>query len=309
MRLLSVMSGAARSIRPVGGRVPDRRTLAERVRLGVTLLLGIAVAIQLSRVVTRTVGALKGLQTLRDSTPAPAPLASRLTGVDERLAHRIVAAHLFGAAPIQAASDTTAPQDLKLDLTLVGTLAAANPEKGFAIIQRGSQRTGVFAAHAQIDRATRLLRIFTDHVIVDWRGSERVLTLPQSQNASPSLASASSDDTSEPAPVVPAKSVQGTGEQPMRMANYRRILDEIDYHPRIVGDAIDGVKISGVKDEEKLAKVGLQTGDIVTSVNGVPITDPHRIDDLLKALSEGRAVTATIIRNGESSSEVLQSDR
>jgi len=275
-----------------------------RIRLVVTLLLGVAIAIQLSVFAVRFAGAFKPTRMLHPGAAGHAVSAPRRAEANETLAQRIVAAHLFGTTPPRTARDAAAPQALKLELTLVGTLSEPNPEKGLAIIRLGEKATGVFPAHAQIDASTRLLRVFADHVVVDWRGGERVLAFPRSQSELPLLARETPEDESESQ--GPTKTVQGTGEQPMRMANYRRILDYIDYHPRIVGNAIDGIKISGVKDEEKLAKMGLHSGDIVTSVDGVPLTDPRRIDDLLKALSDGQAVTATVIRGGETSSEVLQ---
>ena len=280
-------------------QVDRRRELPQRGARVATAALALAMAAQVILWAARLHGGHSGLSGQGPRTAEDAARAPVLTS-HASFAPQIVASHLFGEAPTPDSepADAAAP----FTLTLLGTLAAADPARGSAIIRLDEKRTGLFAPAASIDEHTRLLRVFADHIVVVWRGTERILALPTSRYGTPQLMA---NETIIPADFVAEKSFQGTGEKPMHTADYRAILDDLDYHPQMVGNEIGGVKISGVKDEEKMARLGIHAGDVITSMDGTPLTDPHRIDDLLKALSEGRAVTAVVQRNGESSSVVL----
>ncbi len=276
-----------------------RRASPERGPMAVAALLALAIGAQVIAWVAPLFGAQGGVHGHASRSGQDAARES-VPPSHAWLAPQIVASHLFGEAP--AAGSGPADAASPFTLTLLGTLAASDPEKGFAILRMDAKRTGLFAPAASIDDDTKLLRVFSDHVVVIWRGVERILALPQSGLGTPQHLLS---ETIIPADFVAEKMIDGTGEVPMHMADYRSILDDLDYHPQMVGSAIGGVKISGVKDEEKMAKLGIHAGDVITSMDGTPLTDPRRIDNLLKALSAGQAVTATVLRNGETSSVVL----
>jgi S1-C subfamily serine protease len=58
---------------------------------------------------------------------------------------------------------------------------------------------------------------------------------------------------------------------------------------------------NAVESGSPAASAGIQTGDIVVSINGKPIDQEHPLDTLLTQFSPGETVTLGIVRNGEQS--------
>jgi S1-C subfamily serine protease len=49
-----------------------------------------------------------------------------------------------------------------------------------------------------------------------------------------------------------------------------------------------------------LGKLGLQPEDVVTAINGVPVTDPSRIGAAVAGLSQAARIEVQVRRNGQS---------
>jgi general secretion pathway protein C len=54
------------------------------------------------------------------------------------------------------------------------------------------------------------------------------------------------------------------------------------------------------RNRQMFASLGLQPGDLVTSVNGTALDDPARANDIFNTLSTSDMVTVTVERNGQS---------
>ena len=65
-----------------------------------------------------------------------------------------------------------------------------------------------------------------------------------------------------------------------------------------------GALIADVSPGGAADKAGIQNGDIITAVNGKPITDPHSLRLTIGGMNPGDKVTLTYIRNGQTKSTV-----
>jgi general secretion pathway protein C len=61
---------------------------------------------------------------------------------------------------------------------------------------------------------------------------------------------------------------------------------------------LEGYRIRPGKDRRLLSKFGLRSGDVVKSVNGVPLDNPIKALEIMKQLSTATSVTVDIERNG-----------
>ena len=77
-------------------------------------------------------------------------------------------------------------------------------------------------------------------------------------------------------------------------------MADLSLSPRIDGGRITGYLIQQQGDGRALAAAGLQAGDVLTSINGVSVSDPAATTRFAEATQAGAAVTVVVQRNGES---------
>jgi len=61
-----------------------------------------------------------------------------------------------------------------------------------------------------------------------------------------------------------------------------------------------GYRVYPGRNRQQFAKLGLQPGDLVTSINGTPLDDPARGMEIFNSLGSSNQVEVTVERNGES---------
>jgi tetratricopeptide (TPR) repeat protein len=105
------------------------------------------------------------------AAPAAARATPQLVDVDP-----ILTAHLFG----QVAQDDPGPQmasTTAADLKLSGTLAEADPRRGYAIIG-DAEKSRLYSVGDSLDGAT-LREVYRDHVVLERHGASESLRLPR----------------------------------------------------------------------------------------------------------------------------------
>lgn len=232
----------------------------------------------------------------------PAPVAatgftaSAPKGPDAQL---IASAHLFGdyQAPADASLDRMdkAP-DTRLNLTLLGILAADQDKGSRALIADGGGDEKPYSVGDKVPGGVNLQAIFPDRVILARNGQLETLRLdkdkapsPLQANAAPSSApSTVSDETTE----MLAKVREQLLQDPSKAADYIRV------QPANVNGEQRGYRIYPGRDRSLFNNAGLRPGDIVTSLNGTPLSDPAQALQMLADVSQSPTVSLTIERGG-----------
>lgn len=88
-----------------------------------------------------------------------------------------------------------------------------------------------------------------------------------------------------------------------------KLLAEIQLVARRSQDQINGYIVLAQSEAPELAKTGLQNGDVIVEINGVPIAGGGRIEGLADALVGGNPVQVTYERAGAEHNSVLQARR
>jgi type II secretion system protein C len=210
---------------------------------------------------------------------------------------RVVAAHLFGTAPVDHGED---PENAPLsaeNLALSGTISTEDPKHGFALIGAGGP-SKLFAVGEDVYGAS-LHSVYLDHVILDRAGALETLRLPHS------LLAAGQGLVRNAPPVQPAKTfVDGFG----------RVLDKeppfFDKVVNTVGSYDDAGKFVGVHvypmpGRGALDKWGLSPGDLVTGINGVVLDGTPSSAEALNTLKSSGQGTVTVERQGRKMTLVL----
>lgn len=224
-----------------------------------------------------------------------APVASPPPAAPPRAAFdpaRLQAANLFGAAPQAAQTGESAPRT-NVSLVLVGTLAGPEPERGLAILGESPQAARVYAVGATLPGGVRLHSVYPDRVVIDRGGALETLPLPRQIAAGTNMQA----QASLPAP---ARSEPALAESVQRL---------IESGPEVVGEMLRpmpdfangqlrGFRVYPGRDRRMFAKLGLQPGDLVTQINGVPLTDAQRGMEILRGLGNAGQANVTIERAG-----------
>jgi general secretion pathway protein C len=250
--------------------------------------LALALGVQGAFIVTDLAGTGAGHKGAPATTPAP-----RARPVDVAA---ITGAHLFGAAPVQVQDGRDAgPSNIPLVLT--GTIAGNDPQNGLAILGPTPQAVKVYAVGDTLPGNVKLHSVYSDRVVIDRDGQLESIALPHQSNAG-----------NAPPPSTAAVQLENPSLERMR-----RMISE---QPNLIGDVIraspvidhghmNGFRIYPGRDRAAFGRLGLHPGDQVTAVNGTPLDDRDRSEQILRTLSSSSEAHVTVIRGGQPQELVL----
>jgi general secretion pathway protein C len=256
------------------------RGLSAHAPVAVSALLAMLIAADLARIALAF-----------SASPRPMPAAAAAAPRARLDLQRIVAAHLFGAAP--APADPGHAPLTAADLKLSGTIATAEPRHGFAIIvSSGASR--MYAVGDPVGGAA-LFSVYLDRVILDRNGTLETLFLPHT-----ALAGAARVALAAARPRAPhGQFVDSLGRV---VASDPGVLDRIMHAVDVHDDKTDkmrGFVVYPVASGEAMRILGLSAGDLLTSLNGTALDDLKRGLELLQAVRSDSSVTATVERQGQ----------
>ncbi len=201
----------------------------------------------------------------------------------------IANAHLFGAAPIPKQDGANAPAT-RMPLVLTGIIAGNDPQNGLAILGPNAQSAKVYAVGDTIAGGPKLHSVYTDRVVIDRDGQLESLALPHQMSA-----------TAPP----PSSAAFQSAENPVE--RMRRMISE---QPGLIGDVIrpqpvmdhghlNGFRVYPGRNRSAFNTLGLHAGDQVTAINGTPLDDRDRSEQILRTLSSASEARVTVIRGGQ----------
>jgi general secretion pathway protein C len=223
-----------------------------------------------------------------EQAPGP-PVVLRLnsTGFDVR---PVVQAHLFGISAKVADPGAQSAPETQLVLALTGIIATTDPTYGYAIIAEQGNPARLYRSGTALASAPegRLFRVFGDRVILDFAGRLETLRLPREKtSALAQVASAAANAES----ATPARD-----EQPKPAPTPAETLfGGLDAERNNVDGRLAGMILHPAKRLQR--QYGLHDGDTLTAVNGVEITDPDVLANVLR--TSGKSLSLTFSRNGE----------
>lgn len=256
------------------------RLLSDGPRIA-TWILALAIAVQAAVIVTDLGGA---------GGKGAAGSASRASGRSHALdVAAITNAHLFGAAPASRENGANAPQT-SMPLVLTGIIAGNDPQSGLAILGQTAQTTKVFAIGDNVPGGAKLHSVYADRVVIDRNGQLESLVLPRQVAGS--------------APPPSTAALQGQNPSLERM---RQMISE---QPGLIGDVmrpqavtehgkVTGFRVFPGRNRMAFMRLGLRPGDEVTAINGTPLDDQDRGEQIMRTLGSTSEAHVTVIRNGQ----------
>ncbi len=255
----------------------------------VSFVFGALILLQLLQIALSLIS--KPLQVPEPVVTGSLPRAQH-SGVDIQT---VVQAHLFGVPPAATQDEGNAPQS-SANLLLAGTIATQDPKHGIAIISEGGAPSKVYSVGERVGGAS-LHAVYLDHVILDRGGALETLLLPREL---------------PPSRGGPAVARRMPGGDPRTVAAVDNIRKMVQQDPSILDQVMRTVasydnaagKLRGFRaypgrNRAIFSKLGLKAGDLVTAINGTPLDDPQRSQDVFNTIQTSDHVTVTIERGGQ----------
>ncbi|WP_198024154.1 type II secretion system protein N [Sphingorhabdus lutea] len=154
-----------------------------------------------------------------------------------------------------------------LPLTLFGIRGNAGTGAGSAIIADSAGVQNSYLVGQEIMPGVKLHKVAFDHIILDNNGSLELLYLDQSSSA----------EIVEAAPAATIDEGAGSDNRGQLQINAQTFASSINLQPRKTNAGVTGLVVSAKDDGAMLRSAGLQSGDIVTKINGKSVTSANDI--------------------------------
>jgi general secretion pathway protein C len=247
----------------------------------------------------------------------------------------IVKRDIFNQVPQESGPAPVVEEDLHLKL--IGT-SQQSKSKPYAIIEDQANNESLYQVGEDIPDAGKLVSVETNRAIIDRDGHRVAIEIPASDipEAPPSALSRAtrsprprglpaamrgrlhgfgrraggddndnSDDNSNAKnskvaikKLGPGKFEASRAEVQQTMQNPAQFFSQMRALPHFVNGKTDGFSISEVASGSVFDQLGLQNGDLVTSIDGKPVTNPMQAMGLMQSMRTQSALDLTINRGG-----------
>lgn len=257
----------------------------------VSLALGLLIAVELVRI---AISLLSG-GPVRSPQPVLTIVAPRAqhAGLDIQ---SVVSAHLFGVAAVDPSTQdpADAPQSTA-NLVLAGTIATQDPKRGVAIISDGGPAK-VYSVGDNVGGAS-LHSVYLDHVILDRGGALETLLLPRllgpGMRGAPVMRRPGGAD---PRTVAAVDNIRRLVQQDPGILD--QVMRTVPSYDNAAGK-LRGFRAYPGRNRQIFNKLGLKPGDLVTAINGTPLDDPQRSQEVFNTIQTSDHVTVTLERSGQ----------
>jgi len=272
-----------------GGGGDWRSAALARAPQIVTFVLALALAAQLALIVVSLSG--RGRQTVPANVNVPPPMPTLDIGA-------LVNAHLYGDAVVQKTSgDGANAPPTSAPLVLAGLLATSDPKEGMAIIGETAATAKVVPVGKPVPGGAMLHSVYTDRAVLDRNGTLESLLLQRR----------SAGGFAPPPPPVAAAGNDGTLDRMRKLVSDDPgvIGQVLRPQPVFAGGKMKGFRVYPGSNRQAFARIGLRAGDLVTAINGTPLDDKDRAQEIFSTLNSSTDARVSITRNGRQQELVL----
>ena len=263
-----------------GAGLPASRTeLVARAPQLAVWVLAAALGVQAAVIVTDLAGSAV--------RPADDHVVARIASRPPLDLAALINGHLFGTAPPPPPVDDANAPPTNMPLVLTGIIAAGNPHAGLAIIGTSAGNARIYPVGDRVPGNARLHAVYADRVLLERNGAIEALMLPRKFSAG----------TAPPAPPM----------GPSPMDRMQRVLtnepglisDVLRPQPVFAEGKLHGYRVYPGRDARAFAALGLRNGDLVLAINGTPLDDATRGNEIFSSLGNTDQARVTVMRNGQ----------
>ena len=190
-----------------------------------------------------------------------------------------------------------------LPLKLLGVIFAGNPKAGLAMIKNQKSRVKSYLVGDTIMSGVTLTEVYESRVVVDHKGRSEYILLERKElvrskrgKKTKKIAKGSGLKPLAEGPVAENFKEPGferRGHDISLTTQYRenllgpemsKVLQDAKAEPNMVGGELQGFRLPRIREDSIYQKVGIQSGDIIHEINGIPLRDAAGAIRLLQSL-------------------------
>jgi general secretion pathway protein C len=257
------------------------------------------------------------------ASPVNAPLRARAWSDREIILKR----NLFNASLLAPPVKEPEPEPeenlaaTRLPLRLLGTAAAIPAEESWAaVVDQTERRTVIVGIDDKLNKAT-VKRIERRRLVLSEGGKLRELVLDEDAGPAAKPGRAAARRRSAPRAQRPRAKPKPLAEKIQKLADDRFQVnrDDIDevmenpanlfsqarILPKYQDGAMVGLQINAIKPGSLFEEIGIQSGDVITKLNGIVIDNPQESAKVLTEFSEAESFTVDVERD-DGSNDTLE---
>jgi general secretion pathway protein C len=251
-----------------------------------TWALALALGVQAATIVTDLAG---GGQSRKADLRPPSPATVARRGIDVA---SITNGHLFGTVAVQAQSGSAADAtQTSMQLVLTGIIAGKDPRVGFAIVGENATAAKVHAVGDNVPGGAKLHSVYSDRVLLDRNGHLEYLALPRTNSAAL--------NSNPVQAAVPNQNPAFDRVRRLITEDPSALSDIMRNQPVLMQGKLRGFRIYPGRNRQAFARLGLRSGDLVVAINGTPLDDPARGDEIFRTIGSASEARVTVMRNGQ----------
>jgi general secretion pathway protein C len=187
-----------------------------------------------------------------------------------------------------------------MPLVLAGVLATDDPKQGMAIIGESAQAAKVVAVGKQVPGGAQLHSVYSDRAIIDRGGALEAVYLPRRQGGPVAMPAAA------PPPVAGDSNEAALERMRKLVSDDPGMISQVMRpQPVFAAGELKGFRVYPGANRAAFARLGLRAGDMVTAINGTPLTDKDRAQEIFGTLASSTEARVTLTRNGRQQELVL----
>jgi general secretion pathway protein C len=283
-----------------------------RLALAIKLILVVLIALSAARMTWQVYAFSQEPATIKPAGAAPSTRKQESSGALAKVADL----HLFGEAKpevVAVAAPIKAPET-RLKLQLNGVFSSDSPASSMAIIAEQGKKGMTYFKGDKVPGNASLHEIYQDRVILSRAGKLETLSLKRPEAKISIVKDKTSKDATIPSEAPQKSLVNNHESRPEEIQELQQIRNQLASSP---SEVLKDLRLSPVETEtggellgyrlefadgKLLKELGLQAQDIITAVNGVPVTSTQTLMDMMNDTQSLQELNLSILREGRSQS-------
>lgn len=213
--------------------------------------------------------------------------------------------HIFGSAE-QLYDVPLSQGQTSLDFTLNGTMSSTDASNGMAYISSAAGVQKKFRVGDKIFDLATLKEVYKTYVVIQHNGKNERLELSDSAQMTQTTPKVNKQATQSKTKSDYLKHLNGNQNR-----NWQQIMDKQKFDPNKISNIVSninivsnqageikGLRVSNLANGDLLSKHGLKSNDIITGINGNPVSAKNMLT-IRQTLEKSPNATVTIKRNGK----------